>query len=301
MIFAGTSILDAWSPLLALAVTGFAYAVRARTLARDGRPVAAGRIVSFCTGLLAVGVAVGSPLDAAAESSLIAHTAVHMLIGQIGAFFIVAGLTGGIIQPLLRIGWVAKLRPLTDPRAALPLWAVNLYLWHLPGPLGLAMDSPLVHALQHGLVFALGINLWMPLIGPLPQPRWFGVAARLGYVVAVFFVMMILGNVLVWSGSVFYGSYMVGETYWGLAPLADQSVAGAVMMIVDAAFTIGLLAWLFMRWAREGEEAQELVEYAREQGVDLSHERSARAAAAGATRHLRRRVERGPGTSAGEK
>ncbi len=279
-------------PLLSLVLTGAAYAVRARTLAGEAHAVPAGRQVSFYLGLLAIAAGAASPLDAAADDSLIAHTSAHMLVGQIGAFFVVLGLTGGVIAPLLRIGWVANLRRLSDPRVAFPLWAVNLFLWHTPALFDLALANDFCHALEHGLFLALGINLWMPLVGPLPQPRWFGNAARLGYVVLVFFSMMILGNVLVWSGSVFYESYRGPGNHWGLSALADQSVAGGVMMIVDTVFTMGLLAWLFMRTAREHEASQELVEYARERGVELSHERSSRAAAAGTTEHLRRHVER---------
>lgn len=278
------------SPLLPLALIGVAYAVRARTLSRADRAVGTLRIASFYLGLLAVGVGSASPLDAAADQSLIAHTSTHMLIGQIGAFFIVLGLTGGLLQPLLKIDWVSRLRVLSDPRIAFMLWVLNIYLWHTPPLFELALANSFLHALEHGLFLALGVNLWMPLVGPLPQPRWFGNVAKLVYVVLVFFAMMILGNVLVWAGSVFYAPYRAVDEHWGLEPLADQNIAGGIMMTVDTIFTMALLAWLFMRFARENEESQQLVEYARDQGVELSHERSARAVAAGSAEHLRKRV-----------
>ncbi len=278
------------SPLLPLILVGIAYAVRARTLGREGRAVGTARIASFYLGLVAVAVGSASPLDAATDKSLIAHTSTHMLIGQVGAFFIVLGLTGGLLQPLLKIDWVSRLRVLSDPRIAFTLWVLNIYLWHAPPLFELALENAFFHALEHGLFLALGVNLWMPLIGPLPQPKWFGNVAKLVYVVLVFFAMMILGNVLVWSGSVFYAPYEAIDEHWGLEPLADQNIAGGIMMTVDTIFTMALLAWLFMRFARENEESQQLVEYAREQGVELSHERSARAVASGNAEHLRRRV-----------
>jgi cytochrome c oxidase assembly factor CtaG len=70
----------------------------------------------------------------------------------------------------------------------------------------------------------------------------------------------ILGNVFVWSGTVFYAVYDQGEELWGIGPLQDQGLAGAVMMIEGSLVTIVALAWLFLRLAREGELRQELLE-----------------------------------------
>ena len=53
--------------------------------------------------------------------------------------------------------------------------------------------------------------MWMPLFGPLPKPAWFGTVGKLGYIVAVRLAGAILGNVLIWSGTVFYPAYAAGE------------------------------------------------------------------------------------------
>lgn len=283
--------LNQYMPLLPLATVAAAYGVRVHALAVTGRATSAGRQVSYYAGLVVIAVGLVSPLDAAAEQSLIAHTSVHMLIGQIGAFLVALGLTGPVLQPLLRIGWVGRLRTLTDPRPAFLLWALNLLAWHTAPLFQAGLENDVVHIIQHGLFITLGINLWMPLVGPLPQPRWFGAGAKAVYVVLVFFTMMILGNFLVWAGEPFYEPYSAGDGHWGLTPIEDQSVAGGIMMIVDAFFTIGLLAWLFMRWARESEEAQQTVEFARERGVVVTPERGERAAVAGSTERLRRRID----------
>ena len=69
-----------------------------------------------------------------------------------------------------------------------------------------------------------------------------------------------LGNVFVWAGAVFYPVYAAGEELWGISPLRDQGLAGAVMMIEGSLVTIAALAWLFLRLAQEGELRQELLE-----------------------------------------
>jgi cytochrome c oxidase assembly factor CtaG len=133
----------------------------------------------------------------------------------------------------------------------------------------------------------------MALLGPLPKPAWFGNGARLGYIVAVRLIETILANILLWSSTEFYPRYAVGERLWRIRPLADQSIAGAVMMVEGSFVTLCLFGWLFWRAASEAEERQALVELAEARGVELSEQRAARAVAAGAGETLRRRIVEG--------
>ena len=63
------------------------------------------------------------------------------------------------------------------------------------------------------------------------------------------------------------------------------------MMIEESLLTIGLFCWLFLRTAREAEERQELLDFARLRGLPLSDQRAARAVAAGRGAELRKRLE----------
>ena len=126
--------------------------------------------------------------------------------------------------------------------------------------------------------------------GALPVPEWFGNGARLGYVTAVRFTGALLGNVFIFSGSVFYEHYAAGEAQYGIRPLEDQTIAGSIMMIEGMLLTVCLFGWLFWRAARESDERQALVELAAARGVELSEQRAARAVAAGRGEALRRRI-----------
>ena len=46
--------------------------------------------------------------------------------------------------------------------------------------------------------------MWMALFGPLPKPAWFGNAARLLYIGGVRLAGAVLGNVFLWSHTIFY-------------------------------------------------------------------------------------------------
>jgi putative membrane protein len=287
---ATSTSLEAVIQLGPLAVIGLLYAKRVNTLGREGRPVPGWRQACFYGGFVTIGVALTS-LGSDSQQLLTVHMVEHLLLGDIAALLIVLGLTGPLIAPILRIRFFDRLRVLANPLIAFPLWAVDLYVWHLPFFYEAALRHNAVHALQHAMFLGFGINMWMCLFGPLPMPRWFGNAAKLGYIVAVRLTGTVLGNIFLWSGTVFYPYYAHGENVWHVSPIADQNLAGAVMMIEESILTLGLFCWLFLRTAREVEERQELLEFAAARGLPLSEERVKRAVSAGRGAELRARLE----------
>jgi cytochrome c oxidase assembly factor CtaG len=273
-----------------LVLLGLLYARRARTLADSGHRVPGWRQACFYAGVVVIGSTVSS-LGGTSEELLYAHMIEHLLLGDIAALLIVLGLTGPLLAPILRIPLFDRLRVLTHPAIALPLWIVDLYVWHLPVLYQAALRHPGVHALQHVMFLAAGINMWMCLFGPLPTPAWFGNLGKLVYIVAVRLAGTVLGNIFLWSGTVFYPFYLRGDASFHISPIADQNLAGAIMMIEESILTLGLFCWLFLRTARESEERQELLEFASARGLELTEARAARAVSAGRGAELRRRLE----------
>jgi putative membrane protein len=263
------SLLTSWSfeplqlaPIVLLAV---AYGIRARNLGRRGQPVPGWRIFLFALGIVLLLLAVASPIATVGEEKLFSfHMAQHLLIGDLAPLCLLAGLTGPVLRPVLALPGVYRLRVLANPFVALPLWAANLTLWHLPFFFEAAVRHDSVHALEHAAFFAGGIVLWLPVLETLPAPEWFGSGAKLGYIVVVRLYATVLGNVFIWAGSPFYGVYDTVSHYLGLSPHADQSLAGSLMMLEGSIVTIVAIAWLFLRMAQEGEARQELIE----RGVD---------------------------------
>ena len=112
--------------------------------------------------------------------------------------------------------------------------------------------------------------MWMPLVGPLPQPKWFGIPAKIGYLIGVRFTGIVLGNVFMWANSAFYPDYAPGEARWHLSAVTDQSIAGVIMMVEGGFVTLGVLSWLFLEWAKQDTERQRLLDLAEQRGVPLS-------------------------------
>lgn len=241
---------------------GILYGRRALTLARRGRGPSPWRILSFYVGIAIVVAALISPLDTIGEESLFyVHMLQHIALGEVAPLFILVGLSGPMLRPLLAWPPVQRLRWLMHPLVALPLWALNLYLWHLPAFYEAALEHPALHAFEHACFFAAGLLMWGALLEPLPGPGWFGSAAKATYVLVVRALgCAILGNIFIWTGTPLYPHYAAGEREWGIAPLTDQQVGGAIMFIWGALITVSLFSWMFLRWLREAEARQSLLE-----------------------------------------
>ncbi|MDQ6821203.1 MAG: cytochrome c oxidase assembly protein [Actinomycetota bacterium] len=266
------------------------YRSRALTLAREGRPVPSWRRACYAAGLLVLALALSPPVDTLSDQLLVAHMAEHLLIGDVAALLIVLGFTGPLLAPLLRTRFVGRLRVLSHPLVAVPLWAGNFYAWHLPVLYQAALRHAALHALEHATFFGLGMAVWMGLLGPLPKPQWFTNGARLVYIIAVRLIGTVLANAMIFSGAAWYPYYRTGDAHWHISVLADQIAAAGVMMVEESLLTIGLFCWLFLKVAREGEERQELLDFAASRGVELDERRAARAVAAGRAEELRERV-----------
>ena len=294
-------VSGAFAPLelAPLLLTAVLYAKRSMTLAERGRPLPLWRQVCFAFGLLLIAVALVSPISDAADELVIAHMVEHLMLGDIATLLLVLGLTGPLLQPILAIRFFDRLRILTHPLVAFPLWALNFYFWHIPALYDAAYGGAPVHALEHATFIFFGCLMWMPIFGPLPKPEWFTAAWKVGYVIAVRFAGAILGNVLMWSGSVLYPIYGKGERFWGISPITDQSTAGAIMMVEGTFLALGVLAWIFLEVAREGTERQRLLELAEERGFVLDERRAQRAVAAGHGARLEERIVAGGAASGG--
>jgi putative membrane protein len=263
------SIATEWSfeplQLVPTLVVAFLYLRRTQTLKHRGQPVPGWRRFLFWLGIGLVGVALNSPVDQLGEKQFFfIHMFQHVLLGDLAPLCFVAGLTGPVLRPVLALRPIERMRFLTHPFVALPLWVVDLYTWHVPLFYEAALHHTAIHALEHFMFFTCGGLMWSPVLETLPAPAWFGTGWKLGYVAAVRMFETILGNVFIWSNSVFYSTYRHTRPIWGIGAVHDQNLGGVVMMAEGGAVTLVAFSWLFLRMAEEGELRQRLLE----QGYD---------------------------------
>lgn len=204
------------------------------------------RTACLCAGLLLAGLpALALICDTRAEPMFL-HSLGIFMIADLAPLLIVLGL------PRSSPARSRQPRILAHPLIAVPLWAIAVGVWHVPALYEAALDDAGVQALQCVTLFACGLNLWMCLAGSSPAPRWFGERARIGAVLVSRVLAVTLANLLLWSDAVFYPYYAHGDALDGLSPLADQNIAGAILLAQEALVTLGLLCWLAVRAASRG-------------------------------------------------
>src|SRR5579884_2571112 len=187
--------------LALVALAGVCYAWRARVLAARGRTVRRARKLGFYGGLTVALLALVSPVDYLGENRLLwVHMIQHVLLGDIAPLLVVAGLTGPLLRPLLATPGVRRLRVLAHPLVALPLWALDLYVWHLRVLYEAALHHDGVHAFEHFCFFTCGALMWAAVIEPLPAPVWFGNGPKALYTLAVRVAGGVLGTLFIWAG-----------------------------------------------------------------------------------------------------
>src|SRR5579862_7663647 len=114
-------------------VVSVLYLRRTRSLGRRGQPVPGWRQFLFWLGIGLVIVGLNSPIDELGEQHFFfVHMFQHVLIGDLAPLCFVAGLTGPVLRPVLALRPIERLRFLTHPFVALLVWAVDLYVWHVP-------------------------------------------------------------------------------------------------------------------------------------------------------------------------
>jgi putative membrane protein len=104
----------------------------------------------------------------------------------------------------------------------------TVILWHLPAIFALAQRSPLRHHLEHASFFMAGIVFWWPVVHC-------GSGARSWSIPIYLFLATLpcdaLSAFLVFYDHVVYHTYASGHQVFGLLPLEDQALAGALMWV----------------------------------------------------------------------
>ena len=199
------SIATSWNveplQLVPTLLVAYAYLRRTRTLKRRGQPVAGWRQFLFWLGIGLVVAALNSPIDALGEQHFFfVHMLQHVLLGDLAPLCFVAGLTGPVLRPVLALRPFDRLRFLTHPLVALPIWAVDLYVWHVPFLYDAALHHNSIHA-SSTCSSSRGGLMGRPA-ETLPAPTWFGTGGSSG-TSRRRLIETVLGNVFIWSNSVF--------------------------------------------------------------------------------------------------
>jgi cytochrome c oxidase assembly factor CtaG len=247
------AVLLSWSipaaATFALLLTAIIY-LRGWWLLRRARVpfVPAWRAASFLLGLLAVSVALASPLDTFSAFLITAHMLQHMLLMMVAPPLL---LLGAPLIPLVRglplfatrefvgpfLNWhVAQRvgRTLISFWMALVLMGGVMFAWHTPRLYELALGSSAWHEFEHACFFVVSLVFWWPVVQPWPSqphaPRWMVVP----YLLIADVENTVLSAILVFSDRVIYPSYSAMPRLFGFPAQHDQAASGAIMWVLGS-------------------------------------------------------------------
>ena len=262
-------LLARWQldPLLTLELSGaavlyLAAAWRIASAARRRREAARGwpaiRGVAFIAGLAAIALALESGLDRYDGALLSVHMAQHLVLMLLAPPLLLAGAPITLALRSLPRGPRARLASalrseavaaLSHPAVGLAAIVAPLLAFHLTPLFALALSDPLVHELEHLSYLAGGLLFFSLLIAPGPTPHRLGGLAQVLYVSVAMPLMSIVGVILLADPSLRYHVYLAPARSLGVSALADQRLAGLLMISADVLVTgaMGLaLAWRAM-------------------------------------------------------
>jgi cytochrome c oxidase assembly factor CtaG len=247
--------------LVPIAVLVAVYVIRFRAARQEARGRGAGPLqgLAFGGAILALLVALASPLDGLGEDYLFsAHMLQHVLLGDVAPLLLLLSLSRVIMRPATRrlMAVERALGPFAHPLTGLFLWLFLMYLWHVPALYDAALEHPLVHLVEHASFFTAGIAVWWPLIQPVPMRRRMTGLWPVAYVGAAKFGLAALGLYLTWSTSVLYDYYEHVPRIWGLSAIEDQNVGGAIMMVEQSLTFVIVLVALFVQMLTRSEAEQ---------------------------------------------
>ncbi len=241
--------------------------------ARRGWPV--WRTLLFLLGLTALVAALASPIDTIALELFSIHMVQHMLLLVVAAPLLMAGapirpLLRGLPQVLRRTviraiarnsAFRALVHAVRHPLIAAALYVVGLYAWHVPALYDAALDHPVVHAFEHLWFLTAALIFWSVVIDPAPFRATLPYAARIPFLLLVGAAQnTILGGLLAFSDRVYYGHYATTALAWGVDPVTDQRLGGAIMWVPGDLIFLTAASFSFFLWLQSEEQAQRLRE-----------------------------------------
>jgi putative membrane protein len=254
-----------WEPwaVASLYVAGLLYW---RGVVRLGRRNPRQRILTrsrkacFAAGLLAVAAALLSPIDAIAAQLFSMHMLQHVILLLVAPPLLVWSRPAIAMLWALPLAWRKRVgrvwvtlglgRGLTTLMQPLSVWILftgAVVFWHLPGPYGWASRSDALHIFEHASFFAAALAFWSLVIEPSGRRRM-GDGACLLFIAGNGMLTGLPGALMMLAPRPLFPTDAAVVASWGLTPLADQQLAGAVMWILAGFVYLGAALLVALRW-----------------------------------------------------
>ena len=203
----------------------------------------------FGLGLVTLWMALETPLDTISDHYLDSvHMLQHILLGFVAPPLMLLGLSAQMVDRVLLVPGV---RALTEPVTAQVIAAAVMVGWHLPPLYNATLASEEVHVVEHLMFIAAGVILFWPMleVTSVRAGLQMSPGVKLLYMLVATLPQDAVALVLIFSRVPFYEFYThAPRLVASLTPLIDQTLAGAVLMIIGKATMVVAALAVFIRW-----------------------------------------------------
>ncbi len=224
------------------------------------QPLTRTQVVCFTLAILALVVALLSPIDELADHYLLSmHMVQHLLLTLVMPPLLLLGLPAWMLRPILNVPLALPLlRRLTAPVTAYLLFNGVFAAWHVPWLYELTLQNERVHILEHLLFMGTAFLAWMPIVSPLPELPRLSYPAMVLYLFFQSVIPTVLGGLITFADDVLYATYANAPRVWGMSALEDQQMGGLIMWIPGAFLYLTALTVVWFVWFEGKEKVGEI-------------------------------------------
>jgi cytochrome c oxidase assembly factor CtaG len=230
---------------IGLVIVAVDYAVVVRSYERRGRPVSWQRRLAFAGGLAVVALALFSPIEHLALTSMLSfHLLQNVMLGDWAPPLFLLGLTTAMTASLARRRWVAVL---ANPSFALGLWLTVWYVTHVPAVYDYALRHQWALGFEHLAFLISGLAFWWPEI----VSGYLSPIGKITYLAVAFLAISPLDLFVYLANHPLYNFYEHTPKLGGISALADQQIAGVAMAIESNVVLLTVIVFALMRLLAE--------------------------------------------------
>ena len=281
-IYVGEPITDMWQFEPEIVVGLLIAAALYIGGARRGAAGRWWRHLLFFGGLLALALALLSPIEPLADHVFAIHQVEHMLLRTIGPMLLLLSqpqaalirgmpewLRRGVVSPIVGSAGVRRAFSFfSKPVIATGLFVGVSWFWMIPRWHDVAILNEAIHYSWHVSLLLTGLFFFSTIFDPRPAPA----GARLGTRLAMFWCAamgnILLGAFLTFKTMPLYNAYDVMGRMFGLSAVTDEQIGGLTMWIPGCMMFAISVILILHRW---GLDEERTAERRRRMGTEQAH------------------------------
>jgi cytochrome c oxidase assembly factor CtaG len=234
-------VLHPWQPVLdpewtvALVLVAIDYGLVCVVLRRRGAPVSRLRALAFAAGLLVIALALLSPIEHLALTSMLSfHLLQNVMLGDWAPPLLLIGLSAPMVRALASRRWAVRL---VSPRWAMSVWLATWYVTHIPAVYDYSLRNTAALGCEHLAFLLSGLIFWWPEV----VPGGLSAIGKVGYLGIAFLAISPLDLGIYLSPHPLYGFYLHTPKLGGIGALADEQIGGVAMAIEANALLVTVM------------------------------------------------------------